>query len=289
MNTTMKTFQPYDAERPDVLRAKHVYGIWFGAVLGFLFAVFAWGFDAYLLSRMNSFYPWIKFAGGAIPCMVAGGFVGWLSARLKKPALAMIMWAITAFFFAWLTVALPLRITPSLLGIVDPETQGLLHYTLYDNFATRINAAYIWIGIFMAISGLLQLPLSESAVFSTSTMGKASPMLACFVLMAVCGMLIDGLNNELLRSPIRAMDDTLRYAVEHRGQEISPDESRRMRLSSLRTVQDLVTPGYKMIVSGYDEFIVEVSVLIHFQNAWVECEVFYNQPVSCKQVGNGAP
>lgn len=289
MNPNMKTFQIHDIERPDVLRARHIYGIWFGAVLGFLFAVFAWGVDAFLLSGMNSLYPWLKFAGGAVPCMVAGGFTGWLSARLKKPVIAMALWAVTAFFFAWLTVALPLRITPILMGIVDHEAQGLLHYTLYDNFATRIRAAYIWIGIFVSISGLLQLPLSESAVFSTSTMGKMSPMLACLVLMAVCGMLIDGLNNELLRSPIKAMNTTIQFAVEHQGQEVDLQEARRMRLPSLRTVLDLVTPERKMIVSGYDQFIGQVSILVRFQNAWVECEVFYNQPVSCKQVGSGAP
>ena len=283
----MKPLQINDSDRPDVLRAKHIYGIWYGATLGFLFAVFAWGFDAYLLSSMHSLYPWLKFAGGAIPCIVAGGITGWLATLLKKPIFAMLLWAATAFFFAWLTVALPLRITPMLMGIVDSETHGLLHYTLYDNFAVRINAAYLWIGIFVAICGLIQLPLSESAVFSTSMGGKISPMLLCVVLMAICGMLIDGLNNELLRSPIKAMDETLQYAVEHQGQEVSPEESRRMRLSSLRTVQDLVTPEYKMIVSGYDEFIVEVKVLVHFQNAWVECSVFYNQPVSCKQVGPG--
>jgi hypothetical protein len=282
----MKTFQPYTTDRTDVLRAKYIYGIWFGASLGFLFAVFAWGFDAFMLSRLNSFYPWIKFAGGAVPCMVAGGITGWLSARIGKPAIAFILWAITAFFFAWLAVALPLRITPSLLGIVEPDIRGLLHYTLYDNFSARINAAYIWIGIFVSLSGLLQLPLSESAVFSTSALGKASPMMVCLVLMAICGMLIDGLNNELLRSPIKAMEDTLQFAVTHQGQEVDPLDSRRMRLASLRNVEDVITPEYKMIVSGYDELIVEVDILIRFQNVWVECGVFYNQPVTCKQVRN---
>ena len=284
----MKPFQTNDFERTDILHARHIYGIWFGAVLGLLFSVFAWGVDAFMLSRMDSLHPWIKFAGGAVPCMLAGGLTGWLSAKLKKPVFSLFLWAVTAFVFAWLTVALPLRITPILMGMVDPETQGLLHYTLYDNFAVRINAAYIWIGIFVSLSGLLQLPLSESAVFSTSVMGKISPMLVCFVLMAVCGMLIDGLNNQLLRAPIQGMDETLQFFVEHQGQKIDPQVSRKMRLASLRTVNDLVTPDYKMIVSGYDELIVQVDVLIRFQNAWVECSVFYNQPVTCKQVGKGS-
>jgi hypothetical protein len=285
----MKPFEMKVTENPDVLRSKHIYGIWYGIGLGLLFAIFAWGFDAFLLSRMNSYYPWLKFAGGAIPCMIVGGFTGWLVTIFKKPVLGLLLWAGTAFFYAWLTVALPLRIAPVLLGIISPETHGLLHYALYDNFAVRINTAYIWIGVFVSICGLIQLPLSESAVFATSSMGKLYPLMVCFVLMAICGALIDNLNNELLRSPIKAMNETLQYAVEHQGQEVDPQAARQMRLSSLRTVQGLVTPNYKMIVSGYDEFIVEVNVLVHFQNAWIECSVFYNQPVTCKQVGKNTP
>ncbi len=39
------------ANRPDVIRSKYVYGIWFGIVLGLTFSLFAWGVDAYQLQR----------------------------------------------------------------------------------------------------------------------------------------------------------------------------------------------------------------------------------------------
>jgi hypothetical protein len=55
--------------------------------------------------------------------------------------------------------------------------------------------------------------------------------------------------------------------------------------ASLRVVKDLITPDRKMIVSGYDAFLGEVNVLVKFDKAWVECQVMYNQPVNCKQVG----
>ena len=64
----MTTYKPISTDRTDVLRAKRVYGIWYGASLGFLFALFTWGLDAYTLSKMNSLYPWLKFAAGALLC-----------------------------------------------------------------------------------------------------------------------------------------------------------------------------------------------------------------------------
>src|SRR5215216_3285679 len=129
--------KPYPVEilatRPDVLRAKYAYGIWFGVALGLIFSTFAWGFDAYALSQMNGLYPWLKFLGGVIPCMLVGGLTGWLSARLDKPILALLLWAIVASFFAWLTINLPLQITPRVLGVVAPDLRDLLHYTYYES------------------------------------------------------------------------------------------------------------------------------------------------------------
>ena len=73
--------------------------------------------------------------------------------------------------------------------------------------------------------------------------------------------------------------------VDHKGQQVDKTESRKYRQASLRVVKDMITPDRKMIVSGYDAFLGEVNVLVKFDKAWVECQVMYNQPVNCKQVG----
>ncbi len=282
----MSTYQPISPDRSDILHAKRIYGIWFGAALGLTFAVFAWGVDAFLLSTMNSLHPWIKFVGGAVPSLIVGALAGWLSARIDKPIIAVLIWAVASLAFAWLTVMLPLQIAPRLLGVIEPEVQSLLHYTYYPGFSSRVGVAYVWIVIFVSIAGLLQLPLSDGAVFSTSWLGKLAPMLVGLVLMSISGTIIDGLNNEPLRSPIDSLNLTIQFFVDHDGQEIDVLESRRMHLGSLRPVGDLVTSERSLIVSGYDEYLGEVNVLVRFENAWVDCKVFYNQPINCKQVGN---
>jgi hypothetical protein len=271
---------------PEILRAKYMFGIWFGVALGLAFAIFAWGIDAFLLNQMNGLFPWLKFMGGVIPCVVIGGFIGWLSARLDRPLLAMLLWAVAASVFAWLTVSLPLQITPRILSLADPSIEDLLHYTNYEAFSVRVGVAYIWIAIFVSLAGLLQIPLSDSAVFSTSFLGKISPILFTLVLMAICGTIVDGLNNEKLRSPIDAVNMTIQFALDNRGREITPAESRRMRLGALRNIADLVTLERNFIVSGYDPLLEQVQVLARFENAWVECELVVNQLLNCEQVGN---
>jgi len=272
--------------RPDVLRAKHIYGIWFGIFLGLAFAIAAWGIDAFILTQLHGLLPWLKFLGGAIPCMLVGGFTGWLSARLNRSILSILLWLAAASIFAWLTISLPLTIAPGLIGFMEPDTQGLLHYTYYEEFSSRVGVAYTWIAIFVALAGLLQIPLSDSAVFSTSWMGKLVPMLVCLVLMGICGILVDGLNNGALRSATAALDTTIQFSIDHRGREIDPAEARKMHVGALRTIEDAITPQRRLIVSGYDAFLGEIQVLIKFENAWAECKVFYNQPISCKKISD---
>lgn len=283
--------KPYSSEtllaiRPEILRSKHMFGIWFGAALGLAFAIFAWGVDAFLLNWMNGLYPWLKFLGGVLPCVVVGGLAGWLSARLDKPLVAMLLWAAAASVFAWLTVSLPMQITPRLLSLVEPGIQNLLHYTDSEAFSTRFGVVYVWIALFVCLAGLIQIPLSDSAVFSTSFFGRISPVLAALILMAICGTTVDGLNNELLRSSVDAANATIQYVLDNRGRDIDPTESRRMHLGALRGVEDLITPDRKFIVSGYDLVLEQVQVLARFENAWVECELVSNQLIDCEQVGN---
>jgi hypothetical protein len=274
------------ADRADVLHSKNVYGVWFGVVVGLSFSLFAWGVDAYRLDQINGLYPWLKFLVGVLPCIVVGGFAGWLSARTGKPLLALLFWVMAASVFAWLAVNLPLQITSRILNLIEPGIKDLLHYTYYEQFSFKFGVAYFWLAILAALTGLLQIPLSDSAIFSTSVFGKISPMLVTMVLMAISGNTMDNLNNELLRSPIDAINSTTQFFIDHKGEHIEPAQIRQMHLASLRTVENLVTPERKFIISGYDEEFGDVQVLARFQNAWVECEIFYNQPLSCEQIGN---
>lgn len=282
----MNQYKPLSSNRTDVIRAKRIYGTWYGAALGFAFSIFAWGVDAYLLSQVNSIYPWMKFIGGVVPSVIIGGLAGWLSARLDKGFLAVFIWAVAALAYAWLTVMLPLQIAPRLLSMAEPGIGELLHYEYYAGFSARIGVAFVWLFIFVSILGILQLPLSDSAVFSTSVLGKVWPMLISIVLMSISGTIIDGLNNELLRKPIYALDETIQFQLDNLGREVDAAEARRMHVGSLRAVGNLVTLERRLIVSGYNEYLEEVDVLVKFEDAWVECQIFYSQPVNCKQVGN---
>lgn len=272
-------------ERTDVIRAKHLYGLWFGMFLGLGFSVFTWGIDAYILSEHNGLQPWLKFLMGAVLCTVIGGIAGWLAARANRPLVAVGIWLVAGSIFAWLTVNLPLVLLPKALSLLEPQTSGLLEYTYYEDFGKRVGVAFTWLGIFITLAGLLQIPLSDSAVFSTSLFGKAAPVLVSLALMGIAGTIVDnGLINEPLRGSVVAIDNTIQFIVDNRGREVDAAVARRMHAGAFRAIEETVTQKRELIVSGYDGQFGEVNVLVKFDKDWVECQVFYNQPISCKLV-----
>jgi hypothetical protein len=270
--------------RPDILHLKHIYGAWFGIVLGLTYAIFVWGIDGYRLAQINGLYPWLKFLVAVVPCMLVGGLAGWLSARSDKPLIAMFLWVTAAAIFAWLAVNLPLQIAPRILKVLEPDLQSLLHYTYYEEFSARFGVAYFWLAVCISLAGLLQIPMSDSAISGTSLFGKISPMLLGMALMMISGITMDNLNNQLLREPVHTVNSAVEVLIENQGKEIDPLISRQLHLASFRTVSDVMTPERKFIVSGYSALLEEVQVLGQFEDAWVECELLYNQLLSCKQV-----
>lgn len=270
-------------ERADILRVKRIYGIWYGIVVGLSYAIFCWGLDSYILSNYHGIQPWLKFGMGAVLCMISGGLAGWLSAKVNKPLISIFIWLVAASIFAWLTVNLPLVITPKALSMLEPQLSGLLHYAYFDDFNTRVSVGYIWLAIFISLTAILQIPLSDSAVFSTSVFGKLAPLFIAVILMSISGTIMDnGLINEPLRAATVAADNTIQFIIDNRGKEVDKAEARRMHVGAFRAIDDSVTRQRELIVSGYDGLLGEINVLVHFERDWVECLVFFNQPITCK-------
>jgi hypothetical protein len=271
------------------MRMKRRIGAIYGAVVGLSFAIATWGVDGFLISQANGLYPWLKFIIGGLICMITGGLAGWLVARLEKAFLGLPVYLVLSFLFSWLIVALPFQIFPTVVTWLDPETGNLLNYTFYDGFGSRFAIAVGWISVFMALVGVLQIPLSEPAAFSTSFFGRVAPLLVCSVVMVINGFIVDTLNNEPLRSALLHMENTTQFAVAHQGQEVELALARTMRMASLRAVQEVIGQPRKLIVGSYDQYLDQIHVLVRFGKTWVDCIVVYNQPSFCDYVEPGAP
>lgn len=269
--------------RPEIIRLKQNFGMLYGMIAGLAFAVSSWGWDGYMLSKSHAYFPWTMLITGVIFCAILGGIVGWLTAWSESSLLGVIFWIISSLFFAWLTVALPLQITPFIVSKLDPQLGALLNYEKDIDFAFRFGISLAWVIPFTVIVGVVQLPIIEPAVFSTSIFGKITPFFFCIVVMSISGVITDNLINSHFRAAILSLDNTIQFVLDNKNNEnVDLSISRKMHVRALSAVEKYVQESRYLFVGSYDKYLGEIHVLVKFDDQWVDCNVLYSQPVFCK-------
>ncbi len=282
----MKTINKHDdiKDRPDIIRQKRLFGMYFGITAGLGFAAAAWGWDGYVLYNAYGYFPWLKLVTGTLLCAIVGGTVGWLAERMESGLLGLVLWLSTSFFFAWLTIALPLKLVPIIISQLDPQLGELLNYSPEFEFSVWFWLAMAWVVPFTLIIGMAQHPIVESGVFSMSLLGIIAPFIFCIVVMGISGVVTDGLVTAKLRDATVSLNNTIQFVLDHEGKEINREEARRMYTASVRTVEDHIHEPRKLVVGGFDKFLGVIHVYARFGNQWFDCTVVYNQPSLCAPI-----
>ena len=281
----MKPLNNFDnlSVRPEIVRLKQKIGMFYGIMAGLAFAIASWGWDGYMLSKSHAYYPWTMFITGTIFCILLGGMVGWITARFERSFLGVVFWTISSVFFAWLMVALPLQINPFIASKFDPQLGALLNYGKNNDFAFRFGVSLIWVIPFLLIIGITQLPIMESAVFSTSIFGKIAPFLFCIVVMSICGTITDNLINAHFREAITSLDNTIQFVLDNKSNHnIDQALSREVHAGALNSIKEYVRESRHLFVGSYDENLGNLHVLVKFTDQWADCNILYSQPVFCK-------
>ncbi len=272
----------FSEARPEVIRSKRIFGMLYGMMAGIAFAWASWGWDGYLLSRLHGYLPWFNLAAGMIFCSLVGGILGWLTTRLESSLLGLVFWFISALFFAWLTVSLPLQITPFIVSRFNPQLGVFLNYNSNIEFMLRFGVALAWITPFALIIGVTQLPMIEPAVFSTSVFGRIKPFFFCMIIIGIGGVVSDSLINEHFRNAITGIDKAIQFVVDNKNNSsIDPALSRKVHARALSAVEEYVQDSRHLFVGSYDEYLGEIHVLVNFDGPWIDCNVLYGQPSSC--------
>ena len=283
MQPVLKPFEISDHNQK-LSSEKVTYGMYYGISAGLAFAFAAWGIDGYQLSQAHALFPWLKFILGAIICTGLGGLAGRIAAAIEKVFVAILIWLVTSAIFAWLSVGLPFQIVPSLTVLLRPDLKNLLNYTYYPDFQYRLSIALIWAVLLGFFIGLLQLVLTESAVYSISFLGKSAPLLVCIIFMAIAGIWIDNLNNQPLRDGLLSINAAIQYLQQHHGQVIPPQIAQEQHLYALSSVEDLIDRPRSLFISNYSSTLEDIHVIVNFGGTLVDCESASGQPLFCKPV-----
>lgn len=260
---------------------KPLIGLLYGAVSGLAFAIFAWGIDAWLLAQANAAFFWAKFLPGLIICILAASLTGWLTIRIDRHGAALLLWGLLALLFSWLVTWLPLDVTPGLIRLFDPGLARWLEYSPVDSILQFRAVALVVAGFAAIISGVLEINLVENAHNSPTGLATGIIILVCVFLFGLAGSASDQLLNMDLRQPILAIDHLLQFAADHQGEEVPPDTARKIHLSAVTGLQDLLQKPRQLTLISFDPALGMMDILINFDGTQVRCTAIHAQPTYC--------
>lgn len=265
----------------DALRARYRYGLLYGMVAGVAFAVTTWGVDGALLAASHAYFPWLKLLLGGIGALLVGFVAGWLTGRLERTGLVLLLWLLVGVIYGWLAGHVPFEGASWLLVRLNPRLAGLVRYPFSEGpYYRLVVAMVVTVGV-SAFGGLLVMSLIESTSQAETVVGRWFPVAVWILMFGVAGSTANGMMNEPLRNPVLAMDRTIQFVLDNEGTTISPKQAREWHVGALTPVRSLLHRPRRLLLASYDDTIVMTDVLVNFDGGWVRCSVTAEVPGAC--------
>jgi hypothetical protein len=269
-----------------IKRKKHILGLFYGLFGGAAFSVTAWGYDGWLLSHAHAAFPWLNFITSLVICIIVAALAGWLTARLDSSMIGILLWMSVACLFAWLTVWIPLHLTPYFMRLIDPGLRGWLEFPYYSSMKLLMGIALIAIGIAAVFIGALESTLIEQSLFSSAPIAVLVPVLVCIFLFSISGIATDYLVNQPFRESLQVIDNIIQFTLDNEGKEIDRATARVMHLGAIGAVRDLIHKPRRLIIGDFTETVDRVDILVDFDGQWVNCVTVSAQAAFCKKVSS---
>jgi hypothetical protein len=228
-----------------------LYTLSLGIIAGLAFSLALWGYEIIPLFKAHVAYAWLPGATGTVFCIILCTFAALLTHLVKKSLLGLVFWILAAVSIAELLVAIPIRIVPHLVKLLEPGLQSRLPaYPSIDNFRYWVGTDAIWLAIFFGILGLLQITLVEQAVPAYMPASHLTPYFVFLPVMMIASVMSGNLVNEQLRAPLVATNNLIQFAVDHQNTTVDPEVARQMQLGALNTVSNLINRPRRLFLGN---------------------------------------
>ncbi len=262
-------------------RKKQRIGFFYGLVAGAVLSMTAWGVDAIQLASAHVSFPFTKFLPALFICALAGGIVGWLSIRIGHWLASIILWVLLAVLAVWLVLWLPVEGSAQILRWLSPNLAHWIEYPPIDGLGQFRVVGLIVIGIPCLLCGIVENNLVDQTLSAQGVGGWIAMLLVAALLLGAAGFAADELLNRHFRESAQALNQTLAFAAENQGKAVEKTLARRMRLSVVKQLGNLVTNPHEMTLIAYDPTLGQMDYLVDFRGTWARCKVIYAQPTQC--------
>jgi hypothetical protein len=179
-------------------------GTWFGLIFGFSFAIFSWGYDAFVLSSNSATFPWAKLLLGTPIAVIVGGLVGRLVATSPSAGVFVIAWAGVGWLFGAVSGHIPFKGTNLVIWFMERQLWGEIIYAFDSSAEVRTTLAVIITTIIGAFTGFVESLAVNWSWDRAKPNGRMSSASFVALLISVPMALLMALTVEyLINRPIR--------------------------------------------------------------------------------------
>ncbi len=257
-------------------------GVVYGLIAGLFFTLAAWGMDAIILIRSNVSLPFLKFLPALLICVPTALLAGYLTAKFENGLLSLVLWAGLAVLFTYLVINIPIKLAPWLTTKLIPEFIPVISFEELTNIGHYWFVGILAIGFTCVLCGILENLLIDQRLASSSSVGALIPFIICIVIMTGAGFSGDLLMTNHFREPLVTIDELLQNGATYYDQEVDKLEARKMQLSILRPLDDLVLKPHTLTLVSADNYLGLMKVLVDFDGKYALCHIVYSQPTFCE-------
>ena len=272
----------------DARRTRRLFqaaGVGYGLLFGLGFALFAWGYDAYVLYQSGGVLPWSKLVIGLPLALVVGGLAGWLAALTQMTVVSVVVWALVCGLLGASAGHIPFEGGNLVIWFVDQRYWGETIFHFLSSAATRTTLMVFIMVLLGALVGFIESLVLQWAWDRSSPDGRMTfsswlTVSAALPMALLPALVVNGFLHRPLNTPQRLVSETLDLALSGVREEQLTAESLQSSYRSVKPYLDKITEGYE---THFVSFSSETGT---WYSAYIEAVFLDGFVIRCVTVGD---
>lgn len=259
-----------------------------GLLIGLALGLGAWGMEAWRIAQLPIplYLPSLLLGLAAMAAL--GGAVGWLSSRIARTPVTVLLWGVTAILAMLLMGYLPYYGRTLVAWLADTRFWGqpLYPYTLGGTVVGLVFGSLL-ILLALGLLALLQGHRLESVTAEAGHRGRLNGRAWLSLLLPLPLVFVAALvTQSMMSNPAAAATNVVYEAIElarvYEGDLIDLEQETGVEVTALRGVHDRLGETYSLAIVDMNPLNSTVIIRADFDNgAWLYCRVINDQLSFC--------
>ncbi len=259
-----------------------------GLLIGLALGLGAWGMEAWRIAQLPIplYLPSLLLGLAAMAAL--GGAVGWLSSRIARTPVTVLLWGVTAILAMLLMGYLPYYGRTLVAWLADTRFWGkpIYPYTL-GGTVTGLVFGSLLILLALGLLALLQGHRLESLMAEAGHRGRLNGRVWVSLLLPLPLVFLAALvTQSMMSNPAAAAANVVHEAIElarvYEGDLIDLEQETGVEVTALRGVHDRLGETYSLAIVDVNPLNSTVIIRADFDNgAWLYCRVINDQLSFC--------